>query len=449
MGFSRSQIKKLVAPLSAQNVRTRKEDDTLLTYLEGWHVIKEANRIFGFDGWDRETLLAEQLHVIRRNDLWVASYHAKVRISVTTTHVTTKRDGIGVGHGTDAEQARARDMALKAAETDATKRAFSTFGNQFGLALYDRALAEVEGAIADTRLANDWMLLDHRGNPIGRYSLPSEFCSTYRKALMQTNDAVFVMRLWIVNYSELRRVVHEVPTLKNRSGMHYGEILQKTYLQKLEMLLEKRSDATALPNIPAGQHQTGSRSPDATPTLPDDKALEPALRVEAPPNDPRARSEEPQRDVTAPEVGASNKQSADRDQKAPKGRIDKSALSIGAPPRRRDKNHLRHVASLSCLVCGRKPCQAHHITYAQRRGLGQKVSDEFTVPLCTIHHRQLHDHGNEKTWWVSHAIEPLAIAEQVWRRHFEAGLPGDSSGSQLSESDNVTAQALKTGTKDG
>lgn len=436
MGFSRNQIKKLVAPLPAKSVRTRREDDTVLAYLEGWYVIKEANRIFGFDGWDRETLSAEQLQVTRRNETWTASYQAKVRISVATKHGVTKRDGMGVGHGTHCEQARARDMALKAAETDATKRALSTFGNQFGLALYDPTLAEVEGTIADTQIANDWMLLDHAGDPIGRYAVPSEFCSAFRKTLGQTSEAVKLMRLWIVNYEELRRVVRDVPALKNRSGMHYGEILNKTYLRKLETLLEKRSDATALPSNLADQRETLSQSPDASPN--DGQALKPTngAATNAVPD-----SERHQRDSVNPAKGLADEHTAYRDQSAPKGRIDKSALSIGAPPRRRDKNHLRHVASLSCLVCGRKPCQAHHITYAQRRGLGQKVSDEFTVPLCTIHHRHLHDHGKEKTWWATHAIDPMSVAAQIWANDRNC----DAISSDSEDADQDNAAILKTG----
>jgi hypothetical protein len=43
-----------------------------------------------------------------------------------------------------------------------------------------------------------------------------------------------------------------------------------------------------------------------------------------------------------------------------------------------------------------------------------KVSDEFTVPLCREHHRQLHHSGNESAWWHDMGIEPLAIARVLW-----------------------------------
>ena len=77
-------------------------------------------------------------------------------------------------------------------------------------------------------------------------------------------------------------------------------------------------------------------------------------------------------------------------------RIDKSELAIAEPKRRRDKAHLKFVASQPCLVCGRQPSDPHHLRFAQPRAIGLKVSDEFTVPLCRGHHRQLHQAGNEE-----------------------------------------------------
>ena len=72
-------------------------------------------------------------------------------------------------------------------------------------------------------------------------------------------------------------------------------------------------------------------------------------------------------------------------------KIDKSVLTISEPKRIRCKEHLRFVASQPCLICGRVPSHAHHVRYAQSRGLSLKVSDEFTVPLCAIHHHHIHN----------------------------------------------------------
>lgn len=82
--------------------------------------------------------------------------------------------------------------------------------------------------------------------------------------------------------------------------------------------------------------------------------------------------------------------------------------------RRRNKSHLAFVAAQPCMVCRKKPCDAHHLKYAQPRALGRKVSDEFTVPLCREHHAELHRHGNERAWWVNAGLAPLERAAELW-----------------------------------
>src|SRR6185369_15057788 len=97
-------------------------------------------------------------------------------------------------------------------------------------------------------------------------------------------------------------------------------------------------------------------------------------------------------------------------------KIDKSSLPLPEPKRRRDKSHLRFVASQPCIVCGRHPSDPHHLRFAQPRALGVKVSDEFTVPLCRGHHRQLHQAGNEVAWWEALKIDALRTARQLWEQ---------------------------------
>ena len=97
-----------------------------------------------------------------------------------------------------------------------------------------------------------------------------------------------------------------------------------------------------------------------------------------------------------------------------RSRIDKSVLALPEAKRLKDKQHLRFVAGQPCLVCGREPCDPHHLRFAQQRGLGQKVSDEFTVPLCRAHHRELHRTAKETDWWSKIGIEPLATARELW-----------------------------------
>ena len=82
--------------------------------------------------------------------------------------------------------------------------------------------------------------------------------------------------------------------------------------------------------------------------------------------------------------------------------------------RLRNKEHCKFVASQPCVVCGRTPSEAHHIRFAQPRALGRKVSDEYTVPLCRLHHRDLHTYGDEASWWAGVGIDPLPIALELW-----------------------------------
>jgi hypothetical protein len=95
---------------------------------------------------------------------------------------------------------------------------------------------------------------------------------------------------------------------------------------------------------------------------------------------------------------------------------DQAVGVIGKPVRERDRDHLRFVAAQPCLVCGRTPSDAHHIKFAEQRAMGRKVSDRFAVPICRLHHRELHRRGNERVWWQNHEINPLVVAATLWER---------------------------------
>jgi hypothetical protein len=88
----------------------------------------------------------------------------------------------------------------------------------------------------------------------------------------------------------------------------------------------------------------------------------------------------------------------------------------GKTIRLRDKEHCKYVATQPCVICGRAPSEAHHIRFAQPRALSRKVSDEYTVPVCRLHHRELHRYGDEASWWAGASIDPLPIALELWRR---------------------------------
>ena len=134
-------------------------------------------------------------------------------------------------------------------------------------------------------------------------------------------------------------------------------------------------------------------------------------------------------------VGAAHWPSSRQETPARTDKIDKSVLASPEVKRVRDKSHLRFVAKQRCLVCGRQPCDAHHLRFAQSRGLGLKVSDEFTVPLCRGHHRELHRAGKEVDWWTRNGIEPVEAARKLWlethqsiseSRHVENGAAAEA-----------------------
>jgi hypothetical protein len=90
--------------------------------------------------------------------------------------------------------------------------------------------------------------------------------------------------------------------------------------------------------------------------------------------------------------------------------IEKSELSLPEPRRVRDREHVRSVSQKPCLVCGRRPSDPHHLRFAQSRALSRKVSDEYVVPLCRGHHREVHRCGDETEWWRNRGIDALRVA---------------------------------------
>jgi DNA recombination protein Rad52 len=138
MSFTAEQRKALDAKLDARAILERLQTGQTLHYLEGWYVLADANRIFGFDGWDRETVSLRCVWEGIRQGRAACAYLAQVRIRVRAGETLICRDGHGSGSGLAITPAEAHEAAAKEAETDATKRALVTFGNPFGLCLYDK-----------------------------------------------------------------------------------------------------------------------------------------------------------------------------------------------------------------------------------------------------------------------------------------------------------------------
>jgi Rad52/22 family double-strand break repair protein len=296
MGFSTKQLQALRRHPGSRHLRTRSVNGRALTYLEGWYAISEANRIFGFDGWSRETLESRCVLTREARGIFLAIYIARVRITVHADGATIIREGHGTGEGRGASPGEVHDIALKAAETDATKRALATFGKPFGLELYrkdKRPLAQSPAVIPP----------------------PATSPPTQPRLGLHPDDTTPIPR-----------------------PSHY---YARRHQNSMTALLRK--DLT----------RSEENAPAAAPLAP--AALDPMP-----------------------------------------AKIDKSELALAEPKRLRDKAHLKFVASQPCLVCGRRPADPHHLRFAQPRALGLKVSDEFTVPLCRGHHRQLHQTGNEE-----------------------------------------------------
>jgi DNA recombination protein Rad52 len=360
MPFTDTQVKALSAKLSGKHVRSRQANGKALSYIEGWHAIAEANRIFGFDGWERRTLDVKCVWENSRQGHHACSYIARVRVRVRAGEVPVIREGCGAGHGAGPTLGESHESAIKEAETDAMKRALVTFGNPFGLALYDREQRGVRGAPTTgghRALARSvaWVLLSAEGEPVSLHDDPVDYCKTVRQQIEAASTQDRLEAFWSRNQVTVEMLRQTLDDLKTEKGEHYADILHNLYDKHLREFQATTDDGKAEQNL------------------------------------------------------TNRKPSGDS------GRIDKSALSIGEVPRRRSKEHLRFVATQPCLVCGRQPSQAHHLRFAQARALGRKVSDEWVVPLCAVHHRSLHTVGDEQKWWKSQNIDPINSAEILWR----------------------------------
>jgi hypothetical protein len=174
------QVAALAAPLSRANVKQRDQGRGKVSYIEGWVAIAEANRIFGFDGWQRETVALQCVSQAERRigrepskpsdppqrDGWGVTYTARVRVIVGAI----VREGSGAGHGIDVDLGQAHESALKEAETDAMKRALMTFGNPFGLALYDKQQREVTSSVTESPSRGNTTERPSRGDTTVRHS---------------------------------------------------------------------------------------------------------------------------------------------------------------------------------------------------------------------------------------------------------------------------------------
>jgi hypothetical protein len=195
---------------------------------------------------------------------------------------------------------------------------------------------------------------------------------------------------------------------KNRLSADDAKLVEEAFVAR--MVLQGASPETQATEEPASPPTNPSQP--KTPVVSKDAVKRPRGRprkVNTASDHPAALAV-PSQPTVDDDPSASIQQQAD----AAPAKIDKSKLTFGEPRRLRDKAHLKFVASQPCLICGRNPADAHHLRFTQPRAMGLKVSDEFTVPLCRIHHRDVHSHGDEVGWWERRAIDPLATSRVLW-----------------------------------
>jgi DNA recombination protein Rad52 len=214
MGFTGTQTRQLRAKLDGRHVRSRNANGCTLHYVEGWHVVSEANRIFGFAGWDRRTLTTACVWTGMRSGSHSAAYTATVRVSVRAGHALVVREGSGTGEANAPTIGQAHERALKGAETDATKRALATFGNPFGLALYDREQTRVRHYPSKPRtdqVANGpWVLRSSAGEPTTTFDNSDGFCNALRQAMTNAESIELLFAVWEQNLATVRSLSYSL-----------------------------------------------------------------------------------------------------------------------------------------------------------------------------------------------------------------------------------------------
>jgi len=353
MPFTDDQNKELKSKLKHAHVLKRQTRGESVSYINGWHAISEANRIFGFDSWDRHTQAPNCIWSELYQGQIACLYSTKVRVTVRAGETVTVREGTGVGFGRSAQVDQAHEIAIKAAETDATKRALATFGNPFGLALYDRDHGQVtrpQRSRRSRRQSELQFTLHLAGFQPETFNDEEAFVAAAKAAIATLKSTQDVYAFWTENLASLTDLRIKAASTGDTTTDTIIEVLRARAYEILEARKAK------------------SESPPAAPSEPKTGA-------------------DPQGDLAFPKE-----------------------------KRLRDKAHLAFVAKQPCIICGRTPSHAHHLRFAQKRAMGRKVSDKFSVPLCSVHHDSLHRVGDERQWWARHGIiDPLQIAEKLWR----------------------------------
>jgi hypothetical protein len=425
MGFSDRQINALRRNLNSDHVRIRKlNGGRQLPYIEGWHAVAEANRIFGFDGWDRETVEAKCVLSREGRGGVHAVYVVKVRVTVRAESTLIVREGHGTGEAQGEPLGEVHERALKMAETDATKRALATFGKPFGLSLYVSSrnrrnpLSAYGGTHGSTGSAAVQPPIpeevrrrtQQQLGPNGRYYIPSRQPTEIDQVL--TAGRPGASELANVTTGDSQRTAHrttQAAPVEKAAG--YG---METIAGTAPRLRGKAAVSSDRAENTTGQAAFGNSADMAVVNRQSEQRADEGDLL-------AGSSEERSASVADEPIATLHRPSSPQQPQAQAdaaNRVQEARLLIDWPKRHRNPAHLRFVMSQPCLFCARTPSDAHHLRFAQPRALGRKVSDEFTVPLCRTHHRQLHRYGNELAWWMAMDphVDPLAIAKELWEQ---------------------------------
>src|SRR5258705_490239 len=231
--FSKAQLRRLRGKLDRRHVQSREVDGRSVDYIEGWFALTQANAIFGFAGWDREMTHFERLYERSRADVTSCAYIARVRIRVRTGRIVILREGTGSGSATATGSGEAHERALKAAETDATKRALATFGNRFGLGLYDKE--QIGVTARKPRPPKTFTIYDPTGAPFAQNLSAESFCTGLRQLFESIAERAEIDGLARLNKAGICRLRQEAPNLRTAKKIHYADILERLIEERLKV----------------------------------------------------------------------------------------------------------------------------------------------------------------------------------------------------------------------
>ena len=233
---------------------------------------------------------------------------------------------------------------------------------------------------SDARIAQRTASRDGKaGGSPARSVLGEQLSASLRESLIQQIAA-------INSADEAATWAHRSLPAKNTLTVADAKIVEERFAARLRAIGD-RHEPDGPSNAPAAVGTPGGRSPDGPPHA-----------------------------VAGSSVIAGASTAGTHSKGSKKQSRSDAVRALGKTVRLRDKDHRKFVLRQPCLVCGRVPSDSHHLTFTQSRALGRRVSDEFTVPVCRVHHRELHRSGDEAAWWRRLNIDPLPVALKLWQQ---------------------------------